>query len=87
MYVQNRKFLFFFTLSIFLEHDFEQLEDIWFTSAPNLSVHTVEVKYKYIVNRNLNISFKNVFFPSTFFSYLWKDALNSKVLVSSAVGH
>ncbi|KAJ6647003.1 hypothetical protein Bhyg_02221 [Pseudolycoriella hygida] len=28
---------------IFLEHYFNQLEDIWFTSAPNLTVNTVEV--------------------------------------------
>lgn len=35
--------------SIFLEHEFNSLEDVWFTSAPNLTVHTVEVGVRRIV--------------------------------------
>lgn len=29
--------------SILLEHELPYLEDVWFTSAPNLTVSTVEV--------------------------------------------
>lgn len=29
--------------SIFLDHPFEQLQDLWFTSAPNLTLQSVEV--------------------------------------------
>lgn len=30
-------------VSIFIEHDFNELEDVWFTLAPNLSVQSIEI--------------------------------------------
>ena len=31
--------------SIFIEHDFNVLEDVWFTLAPNLTVQSIEVSF------------------------------------------
>lgn len=39
--------IFFHLKSIFLEHDFKYLEDLWFTEAQNLTLATCEVR-----NRN-----------------------------------